>query len=100
MLYPDVDYAASDMMALGALKALKEGGFLVPEEMKVIGCDDIDACRYSDPPLATVRLDKEKMGEIAAQMLHDLINYPQKSLTTVFVDLDLIILDSCMIQHS
>src|SRR5690625_7178540 len=100
MLYPDVDYAASDMMALGALKALKEEGMLVPEEMEVIGCDDIEACRYSDPPLATVREDKEKMGEIAARMLHDLINHAQKSLIPVLVDPVVLISDSCMIQHS
>ncbi|GAE92023.1 HTH-type transcriptional regulator CelR [Gracilibacillus boraciitolerans JCM 21714] len=63
--YPKVVYAASDMMALGALKALKERKMQVPEDIMLVGCDDIEACRYSDPPLATVKQDKEKMGEIS-----------------------------------
>lgn len=71
---PQAIYTASDMMALGVLKALKEANISVPEEIKVIGCDDIEACRYSDPKLATVKQDKEKIGELAAQMLHNLIN--------------------------
>lgn len=96
--YPEVVFTASDMMALGALRALKEANIAVPDEIKVIGCDDIEACRYSEPPLATVRQDKEKMGEVAAQMLHELISSPKKSLSPVLVDPELIIRDSCVIQ--
>lgn len=91
--YPEAVFAASDLMALGALKALKEAGISVPEDIKVIGCDDIEACRYSDPPLATVRQDKEKMGEVAAHMLHELINV-NKTISPVLVEPELIIRDS------
>ncbi|MBX0358582.1 LacI family transcriptional regulator [Halobacillus sp. Nhm2S1] len=70
---PEAVFAASDMMALGALKALKEVGLSVPEDIQLIGCDDIEACRYSDPPLTTVKQDKQKLGKLAAYMLEDLI---------------------------
>ncbi|WP_226582709.1 LacI family DNA-binding transcriptional regulator [Halobacillus litoralis] len=70
---PQAVFAASDMMALGALKAIKEHNLSVPEDIQLIGCDDIEACRYSNPPLTTVKQDKQKLGKLAAYMLEDLI---------------------------
>ncbi|WP_077329719.1 LacI family DNA-binding transcriptional regulator [Virgibacillus siamensis] len=94
---PQAVFAVSDMMALGVLRALKEKGIRVPEDIKVIGCDDIEACRYSDPTLATIRQDKDKMGKLAANMLHDLIN-EEANPSSVNVDPELIIRDSCLID--
>src|SRR5699024_9756828 len=96
--YPQVIYTASDMMAFGALRALKEEGIRVPEDMKIIGCDDIEACRYSDPPLATVKQDKDKMGKLAAYMLHDLIN-GNTDPSSILVDPNLIVRESCLIEN-
>lgn len=93
---PEVVFTASDMMALGALRALKEANISVPDSIKVIGCDDIEACRYSDPPLATVKQDKEKIGALAAQMLHKLIN-GKKEVSSMLVDPELIIRESSFI---
>ncbi|MDL4840315.1 LacI family DNA-binding transcriptional regulator [Aquibacillus rhizosphaerae] len=97
--YPQVVFAVSDMMALGALKAIKEAGLKVPDDIKLIGCDDIEACRYSDPPLATVKQDKDKIGKLAAYMLHDLINGKTES-SSVLVDPELVIRDSCLIDNN
>ncbi|MCT2537209.1 LacI family transcriptional regulator [Aquibacillus koreensis] len=96
--YPQVVFAASDMMALGALKAIKEKRMKVPDDIKVIGCDDIEACRYTDPPLATVRQDKDKIGKLAAYMLHDLINGNTES-GSLLVDPELVIRESCKIEN-
>jgi LacI family transcriptional regulator len=63
---PQVVFAASDLMAFGAIRALKEKGLKVPEDVAIVGCDDIEASRFIDPPLSTVRQDKEKLGKIAA----------------------------------
>ncbi len=94
---PQAVYTASDMMALGALKALKEANISVPNDIKVIGCDDIEACRYSDPKLATVKQDKEKIGELAAKMLHKLID-GKKEVNSMLVEPELIIRESSMIN--
>ncbi len=91
---PQAIYAASDMMAFGALRAIKEAGLKVPEDIRLIGCDDIDACRYSDPQLTTVRQDKERLGKLAAHMLNDLTN-GTTDLKPVFIDSELIVRESC-----
>ncbi|WP_028782174.1 LacI family DNA-binding transcriptional regulator [Thalassobacillus devorans] len=89
---PEAVFAASDMMALGALKAMKEKGLSVPEDIQLIGCDDIEACRYSDPPLTTVKQDKHKLGKLAAFMLEDLIKdeNDEREIQDVKVDPELI----------
>lgn len=71
---PKAVIAASDMMALGAMRAIKESGLRVPEDIKVVGCDDVEACRYSEPTLSTVKQDKSELGGLAAKKLNELIN--------------------------
>lgn len=75
------------------MRAIKEAGLSVPSDIKVVGCDDIEACRYSEPSLATVKQDQVKIGRLAANMLHDLIN-ERKVQKSVLVDPELIIRDS------
>jgi LacI family transcriptional regulator len=92
-MQPEAIFATSDMMAFGALMAIKEAGLSVPEDIRLIGCDDIDACRYSAPMLSTVKQDKERLGKLAAYMLNDLINGKSK-LKPVFIDSELIVRES------
>nr|WP_263324763.1 LacI family DNA-binding transcriptional regulator [Neobacillus sp. Marseille-Q6967] len=87
-------FAASDMMALGALKAIKEAGLKVPDDIEIIGCDDIAACRYSEPQLSTVKQNKVKLGQLSAYMLNDLIN-GKTQLKPAYIDSELIIRESC-----
>ncbi|WP_313800027.1 LacI family DNA-binding transcriptional regulator [Cytobacillus sp.] len=92
--YPEAIFAISDLMALGALRALKEEGLQAPHDIRIIGCDDIAACRYSDPKLTSVKQDKEKFGKLSAYMLNDLIN-GESQLKPVLIDSELIIRESC-----
>ncbi|WP_102273421.1 LacI family DNA-binding transcriptional regulator [Cytobacillus massiliigabonensis] len=92
--YPEAIFAISDLMALGALRALKEEGLHAPHDIRIIGCDDIAACRYSDPKLTSVKQDKEKFGKLSAYMLNDLIN-GESQLKPVLIDSELIIRESC-----
>ncbi|PMC37502.1 LacI family transcriptional regulator [Bacillus sp. UMB0899] len=91
--YPKAVFAASDLMAFGAIEAIKNHGLHVPEDISVIGCDDIDACRYSTPKLSTVKQNKEQLGKLAANMLNDLI-HGKKDLKPVLIDTELIIRES------
>jgi len=62
-------FAYNDNSAIGAMWALKEAGLRVPEDVSVIGFDDIPIAQFADPALTTVRQPLVRMGEIAAQTL-------------------------------
>lgn len=94
---PRAIFAASDLIAIGAMRALREHQYEVPQDVAIIGCDGIDACKYTSPPLSTIRQDKEKIGKLAALMLFDLMNKQMES-TSVMIEPELIIRDSCMIK--
>jgi DNA-binding LacI/PurR family transcriptional regulator len=68
---PPVDavFAASDLMAAGALRALRAAGRRVPEDVAVVGFEDSAVARYAQPPLTTVRQPIEEMGRQATRML-------------------------------
>ena len=61
--------AGSDLMAIGILRALSEQGLRVPDDVSLLGFDDVDFCQYTAPPLTTVRQDREAMGRGAVQLL-------------------------------
>ena len=63
----------NDLIAIGAINALKERRIKVPDEVKVIGFDDIQISQYLDPPLTTMRQPIYKMGEEAVNMLVSII---------------------------
>ena len=63
----------NDVAAIGAMRALQDFGLRVPEDISVVGFDDIQGAAYCNPALTTVRQPLEKMGEIAARSLLDRI---------------------------
>lgn len=65
----DAVFVASDLMAGGALRALREAGLRVPEDVAVIGFEDAPVARQWEPPLSTVHQPVEEMGRRMAQML-------------------------------
>ena len=73
---PDLDavFVASDMMAHGALQALKDAGRRVPSDVAVVGFDDFEISRYSEPPLTTVRQPILEIGRTMARMILDMVD--------------------------
>jgi DNA-binding LacI/PurR family transcriptional regulator len=69
----DAVFAASDVVALGAIGALREAGLRVPDDISVVGFDDIPLAAYFDPPLTTVRLPAFELGQAAGRALLDRI---------------------------
>jgi len=72
-LPPTAVVAYNDLMAIGAMEAIREAGRRVPEDIAVVGFDDIVLAAYAIPPLTTVRVPKYQMGYKAAAALIDAI---------------------------
>jgi DNA-binding LacI/PurR family transcriptional regulator len=71
---PDAVFCFNDYLALGVIRAIYDAGYHVPEDIAVVGFDDIEAGRYSIPSLTTVSPDKEKIGDLAVAFLYGRIN--------------------------
>jgi len=92
---PDAVFAASDYMAIGALRAMRENGLRVPHDIAIIGFDDVPMAARIDPPLTTVRQPIQKTGAIAAEVLIDLIEFPKTGPRRVILPTELVIRGSC-----
>ena len=78
----DAVFAASDLIAIGAMHALKEAGLRIPEDVAVVGFDGTSMSRFSDPPLTTVVQDTSKAGELLVDtLLHLVRDEPAESIT-------------------
>nr|SBO95009.1 HTH-type transcriptional regulator celR [Nonomuraea gerenzanensis] len=90
--HPDLDavFAASDPMALGAMRVLKAEGRSVPRDVAVIGFDDSKAALHADPPLTTVHQPTEAMGRQMAQLLVARINGEELRQPVVILDTHLV----------
>lgn len=65
----DCVFAHNDLIAAGAMRALREAGLRVPDDVAVVGFDDLPMARHTEPPLTTVRQPMREMGRAAARML-------------------------------
>ncbi len=83
-------FAANDEMAAGVLRAAHELGRKIPEELAVIGFDDIIMCHYVDPPLTTISCDKEEMGRRAMARLIQIIEKKSDEPSTQVLDVNLV----------
>ncbi|HIW20738.1 MAG TPA: LacI family DNA-binding transcriptional regulator [Candidatus Dorea intestinavium] len=66
---PTAFFADNDIIAIGAIKALKKHGYQVPKDVSVVGFDDIEYCSVSEPPLTTIHVYKKELGELAVKLL-------------------------------
>lgn len=66
-------FADNDHIAIGAMKALTEAGYRVPEDVAIVGFDDLPLCDYVSPPLTTIRVPTHFMGQTAAKRLAQVI---------------------------
>ncbi len=72
---PEAVFAANDLMALGAYQACNEAGVNIPEDIAIVGHDNIQVAELVAPPLTTMAQPKYSLGKLACQKLLDMINY-------------------------
>jgi LacI family transcriptional regulator len=71
---PTAVFAVSDRAALGAMDAIKDAGLRIPDDISVVGIDDVRDSAYSTPPLTTYSVPKYDLGRTAVFVLHELIS--------------------------
>jgi LacI family transcriptional regulator len=92
---PDALFAANDVMAAGALRALHETHLRVPDDVAVVGFDDTPNASRTDPPLTTMRQPIQSMGALAVETLIDIIDHPGSAPRSIIVATELVIRSSC-----
>lgn len=70
---PTAFFADSDALALGSMKALVEYGYKIPDDVSMIGFDDLDPSKIATTPLTTIRVNMHQMGQLSARRLIDLV---------------------------
>jgi LacI family transcriptional regulator len=92
---PDAVFAANDMMAAGALRAIREAGLSVPKDIALAGFDDIPMAAQLDPPLTTIRQPIKRMGSLAVETLIEAIHQPEIQPRRIVLQPELIVRASC-----
>ncbi len=96
---PSALFAMNDDMAIGAMKAIKEHGLRIPDDIAVVGYDDLHLSDFTDPPLTTVNRQFIKHGRLAGQLLIDLINNNPPPQCQVIIETTLVVRESCGAHH-
>ncbi len=87
-------FAFNDVSAIGAISALRDAGLRVPDDVSVVGFDDIKAAAFQNPRITTVRQPLQRMGELAASILLERIANPDHRPKDIYVDPELVIRES------
>lgn len=94
-LPPTAVFCYNDLTAIGAILAAKKLGLRVPQDISVVGFDDIPFAEYVDPPLTTIRQRRYEMGRLAVEMVFDLLDGLDPE-ANIFLSGELIVRESCL----
>jgi LacI family transcriptional regulator len=93
--WPTALFAMNDVMAFGALEAMRQLGIRVPQDIALVGFDDIRLAAYANPPLTTIREPDIELGHYAAQQIIDLIEGHDLAERNIRLATELIVRESC-----
>lgn len=97
---PDAVFAASDAMALGALRAIRQANLNVPQDIALVGYDDLPPATHADPALTTVRQPVKQVGSLAAEILFDMVDNGRFPPRRIILPTELVIRASCGVMFS
>ncbi|OGB29380.1 MAG: LacI family transcriptional regulator [Burkholderiales bacterium RIFCSPLOWO2_12_FULL_61_40] len=88
---PTAVFVCNDLMGIGALSAAHEAGIRVPQEMSLVGFDDIELAHFTSPPLTTIVQPKQRMGVLAVDMLLERIQSKRQQAKQVLLQPTLVV---------
>lgn len=92
---PTAILAANDLSAFGAIEAIREQGLRIPEDISIMGFDDIPQASLVHPKLTTVHQPLQEMGQMGVKMLLERIQHPEREAYQVTLNTQLVVRDSC-----
>ena len=87
-------FAYNDLMAVGAMRAAQSVGYRVPDDLAIVGCNDIEMSALMSPGLTTIRLDRPRLSAEATRVLNDLIEAPGSNPAPVVLPVELVVRES------
>lgn len=93
---PTAFFADNDIIAFGAMRAMKEKGISIPKDISVVGFDDMPFCEITSPRLTTIKVYKQEMGSIAVRRLMQKMNGKDNTIQKVEIGTQLVIRDSVL----
>jgi DNA-binding LacI/PurR family transcriptional regulator len=90
----DAVFCANDLMAIGAMRAINSAGLRIPQDIAVVGFDDVPLASLTNPPLTTIRQDINQLGWTAAEELVAILEQDQKKLCRKMIPVELVIRQS------
>ncbi|WP_170116097.1 ribose operon transcriptional repressor RbsR [Brenneria roseae] len=91
---PEAVFTCNDAMAVGVYRALYQAGLSIPEDVAVIGYDDIELARYISPPLTTIHQPKDELGELAVDTLLYRLEHPDTEPNVLVLTPELMVRES------
>jgi DNA-binding LacI/PurR family transcriptional regulator len=91
---PTAVLTSNDLTAVGALRAIHRAGLRVPDDISVVGFDDIELSQFTNPPLTTIRLSRDELGQKAFDTLYDAVENPKDISRQINVSTSLTIRES------
>jgi DNA-binding LacI/PurR family transcriptional regulator len=88
---PTVIFCGSDLIAMGAMSALEEAGVRIPEDVSVVGIDDIAFASLARPPLTTISVPRERVGIIAFEALDKMLKLKQRKGASYYLETQLVV---------
>lgn len=88
---PTAIFALNDLMAMGALRAASEAGFSIPRDLAVVGYDDLELTRFTNPPLTTISQPKKEIGAQAINLLVDRMSRKSRAPSRLVLAPELIV---------
>jgi len=88
---PTVVFCGSDLIAMGAMSALEEAGVKIPDDVSVVGIDDISFAYLARPPLTTIRVPRERLGRLAFEALDKMLGLKRRKGADYYLETELVV---------
>lgn len=97
--WPTAIFASSDLMAIGAISAIHEAGLRVPDDISIVGVDNIEQAEFTVPPLTTILQPLDRIGQQGVRLLLDLVDGREIENRNIIIEPTILVRSSTAVPH-